>query len=94
MAGEGIFRTIHSLKSNTCCIGVYSLSDIWPKLEMAIKNTTKDKLFLSTKVCLPLDHLLKELSSLQRPDAASITKQQKEDLVLNSTLSNRVNGFH
>lgn len=82
MAGEGIFRTIHSLKFNTSYIGVYSSSDIWPELKMAIKNNTKDKLFLSTKVCLQLDHLLKELSSLQRPDAASITKQHKEDLVL------------
>lgn len=59
-----LYRTIHSLKSNTAYVGAYALSDMAEKLERAIKDQSNSMALLTETLCFELNALLVSLSPL------------------------------
>ena len=71
-----LYRTIHSLKSNTAYIGAYELSKIAEKLELAIKERSSNILLISETLCFELQALLTNLSKLALSDTSNCDAQQ------------------
>jgi HPt (histidine-containing phosphotransfer) domain-containing protein len=71
-----LYRTIHSLKSNTAYVGAYTLSDIAAKLELAIKEQSNSMALLTETLCFELNTLLTSLSPLSLADNNKANLQQ------------------
>ncbi|MCJ8319308.1 MAG: response regulator [Colwellia sp.] len=73
-----LYRTIHSLKSNTAYIGAYELSKIAEKFELAIKTQSSSMALLSETLCFELKALLTNLSQLALAETSNCDVQQNK----------------
>jgi len=71
-----LYRTIHSLKSNTAYIGAYELSKLAEKFELAIKTRSSNMSLLSETICFELQALLTNLNKLALANTNHCDPQQ------------------